>query len=293
MTVEALVHVGLGGGDIVLEPAQDGLVEVVDHAQHVVAVRHRVHQHPESEEVVDLLHGLVLGVHLAVDAVGVLHPAVDCGVLDAQLRQPPGDLLLDGAHELGVLPALRLQLGDDLVVAHRVQVLQRQVLQLPLHPLHAQAVGDGGVDLHGLKSLFLLLLRRLILHGAHVVEPVGDLDEDHPDILAHSQEHLAQVLHLLLLHGAVLHPRQLGDPVHNVGDGGAKALGDVLVGAVGVLNAVVEEGRHDGLAVQAHLRHDLGHLEGVGDVGGPVPPQLAAVVLPGVLVGRRDLLEVG
>ena len=290
--VQALVHVGLGGGDIVLEPAQDGLVEVVDDPQHVVAVRHRVHQHPEGEEVVDLVHGLVLGVHLPVDAVGVLHPAVDRGVANAHLHQPLGDLGLDGAHELVVLPALGGQLVHDLVVGHRVQVLQRQVLQLPLHLLHPQPVGDGGVDLHGLEGLFLLLGRGLVLHGPHVVEPVRDLDEDHPDVPAHGEEHLPQVLHLLLFHGAVLHPGQLGDPVHDVGHRGAEALGDVLVGAVGVLDAVVEEGGDDGLAVQPHLRHDLGHLQGVGDIGGAVPAELVAVVVAGVLVGGPDLGEI-
>ena len=56
----------------------------------------------------------------------------------------------------------------------------------------------------------------VLLHGAHIVEPVGDLDEDHPDIPAHGEEHLAQILHLLLFHGGVLHPGQLGDPVHDV-----------------------------------------------------------------------------
>ena len=291
--VQALVHVGLGRGDIVLEPAQDGLVEVVDHAQHVVAVRHRVHQDPEGEEVIDLVHGLILGVHFAVDAVGVLHPAIDRGVGDAHLAQPLGDLGLDHAHELLVLLALCLQLGDDLVVGHRIQIFQGQVLQLPLDLLHTQAVGEGGVDLHGLEGFFLLLLRRLVLHGAHVVQPVGDLDEDDTDILAHGKEHLPEVLHLLLLHGAVCHPGQLGNAVHDVRHRGAEALGDVLVGAVGVLDAVVEQGGYDRLAVQAHLRHDLGHLQGVGDIGGAVPAQLGAVVLPGIFIGGPDLREIG
>ena len=159
----------------------------MDHAQHVVAVRHGVHQYPEGKEVIDLLHALVLGVHLAVNAVRMLHPAIHRGVLNAHLRQTLGDLLLDRAHEFGMLGAFRLQLGDDLIVAHRIQVLQGEILQLPFHLLHTKAVSNGGIDLHGLKGLFLLLLRRLILHGPHIVEPVGDLDEDHPDVLAHGR----------------------------------------------------------------------------------------------------------
>ena len=94
------------------------------------------------------------------------------------------------------------------------------VLQLPLDALHTQPVGDGGVDLHSLQRLLLLLGGRLVLHGPHVVEPVGDLDEDHPDVLAHGDEHLPQVLHLLVFLGGVLDAGQLADAFHQVGDGG-------------------------------------------------------------------------
>ena len=41
----------------------------------------------------------------------------------------------------------------------------------------------------------------LVLHGAHIVQPVTDLDEDDPDVLGHGQQHFAQILHLLLLRG--------------------------------------------------------------------------------------------
>ena len=85
-----------------------------------------------------------------------------------------------------------------------------------LDALHAQAVGDGRVDLHGFQGLLLLLAGALVLHGAHVVQPVADFDEDHPDVLGHGHEHLAQVLHLLLFLGDILHPRQLGDPLHQL-----------------------------------------------------------------------------
>ena len=70
------------------------------------------------------------------------------------------------------------------------------------------------VDLHGLQRFFPLLPGGLVLHGTHIVQPVADLNEDHPDVVGHGHEHLAQVLHLLLFLGGVLHPGQLGDPLH-------------------------------------------------------------------------------
>ena len=290
--VERLVAVGLGGADIVLEPAQNGLVEVVDDAKDVVAVPHGVDDDPKGEQVEDLVQALVLIEHLPVDGVGVLHPAVD-DVLDPQLLQPVVDLDLDAAHEVLVLLVLGLQLGDDLLVADGVQVFEGQVLQFPLDALHTQPVGDGGVDLHGLQRLLLLLLRRLVLHGPHVVEPVGDFDEDHPDVLAHGNEHLPQVLHLLVFFGGVLDAGQLADALHQVGDGGGEEFGHLLVGGGGVLDDVVEEGGLDGLAVQPQLlRHDLGHRQGVDDIGLAALALLVLVGLPREFIGGLDMLEV-
>ena len=120
--MQGLIAVGLGGADIVLEPAQDGLVEIVHHTQDVVAVSHGVHNHPEGEQVEDLVEGLVLAEHLAVDGVGVLDPAVD-DMGDAQLIQPFIDLGLGPGHEGVVLLLSGVQIGDDLLVAHGVQVL--------------------------------------------------------------------------------------------------------------------------------------------------------------------------
>ena len=265
--VEALVHIGLRGADIVLEPAQHRLVQVVDDAQNVIAVGHRVHDDPEGEQVIHVVQGLVLGVHLAIDGVGVLHAAIDIAV-DMGLLQALGDLVVDGGHEAVVLRGLLVQGVHDLPVADGVQVFQGQVLQLPLHLLHAQAVGDGGVDLQGLEGLLLLLLRGLVLHGAHIVEPVGDLDEDHPDVLGHGQQHFPEVLHLLLGLGGIVDPGQLADPLHQVRHRRGELLGDVLVGGGGILNGVVEQGGLDGLGVQVQLLgHDLGHGQGVGHKG--------------------------
>ena len=146
-------------------------------------------------------------------------------------------------------------------------------------------MSDGGVDLHGLQGFLLLLLGRLVLHGTHVVEAVADLDEDHPDVLGHGHEHLAQVLHLLLFLGGILHPGQLGDTLHQVGHHRAEELGDLLMGGAGVLDAVMEQGGNDGISVQLQLGHDLGHRQGMGNIGRSVLAQLPGVGI--VRIGER------
>ena len=214
--VQRLVAVGLGGADIVLEAAGHRLVQVVDHAQHVVTVGQLLDDDPGGADVIQLGKAEVLSVQLPVDAVDALEPGLYLA-LDAGLLQLFGDAGLGQVQKVREAVVLLLQIVRNLLVAHRVQDLQRPVLQLPLDPLHTQPVGQGGVDLHGLHGDVPLLLLPLELDGAHIVQAVGQLDHDDPDVLRHGDEHLAQVLHLLLFLGGitgVLHLSQLGDAVH-------------------------------------------------------------------------------
>ena len=73
------------------------------------------------------------------------------------------------------------------------------------------------------------------------MKPVGNLDEHHPDVLTHGHEHLPQIFHLGLLPGGEIRPGQLGDALHQFGNGGAEELLNFFVGSVGVFNAVVEQ----------------------------------------------------
>ena len=269
--VERLVHIRLGRADIVLEAAEHGAVEVMDDAEHVVAVGHGVDDDAEGEQVEHLVHRLVLRIHLAVDAVGVLHAPVDLEIGNMLLFQARFDLRLHALHKGLVLGLLGLERAGDLLVADGVEVLERQVFELPLDALHTEAVGDGRVDLHRFKRLLPLLFRCLILHGAHIVRAVGQLDEDDADVLGHGHEHLAQVLHLLLFLAGVLHARQLGDALDQIRDRGGELLGDLGIGRIGILDAVVHEGGLDGLGVEPQfLGDDLRDGKGVGDEGGAV-----------------------
>ena len=96
--------------------------------------------------------------------------------------------LAPGVEELG-------QLAEPL----RLEGLEREVLELPLDLPDAEALGERRVDLEGLARDPELLLRREGGEGAHVVQAVGELDEDDADVLGHRQEHLPDVLGLLLL----------------------------------------------------------------------------------------------
>ena len=85
--VEALVAVGLGGGDIVLEAVGQRVVHIVDEAQGAVALSQGVQDDAHRVDVVNFIEGLVLHDGLAVDAVDALDSPLDGRALDAALLE--------------------------------------------------------------------------------------------------------------------------------------------------------------------------------------------------------------
>ena len=221
----------------------------------------------------------------------MLDAAID-GAVDADCRKARGDLALDGLHKGVRLGLMGVEIAHDLVIALGIEVFEAGILQLPFDLLHAEPVGQRRIDVHGLAGLGDLLFRALELHGAGVVQAVGDLDEDDADVLAHGHEHLAQVLHLLLLERGVLHARQLCDALDERGDRRPEIAGDVIVGRVRILDAVVQQRAQDGVRIEADLRDDLRHSQRMDDIGRAVLALLGTVVRGGVAEGGVDLGEV-
>ena len=125
------------------------------------------------------------------------------------------------------------------------------------------------------------------------MEAVGQLDEDDPHVLRHGQEHLADVLGLLLLVAQRAELGELGDPVDQPGDVRPEPLLEVAQVVFGVLRDVVQQGGRDGHRVDAQLGQDLGRRDRVGDVGLAGGPLLPFVRLGGELVGALDRCQVG
>jgi hypothetical protein len=99
------------------------------------------------------------------------------------------------------------------------------------------------------------------------VQPVGQLDEDHAQILGHRHEQLAEVLGLLGLAAGQLQVGQLGHAVDQLGDSVPNSLGDLGIGALGVLDRVVQQRGDDRGVVQPLFGQDGGDGDGMGEIG--------------------------
>ena len=290
--VQRLVPVGLGRADVVLEPPGHRPVQVVDKAQHIVAVGQLIHDDPHGADVVQFRKVQILGVHLAVNTVNMLDPGLDL-TLDAHAFQ----LFLDpGLHPLQkvlILLALVLHLVHDLFVAHWVQVFDADIFQLRLDVLDAQPVGQRRIDIHGLQRFFPLLIFRQILECAGVVQPVRQFDDDDPDIFGHGNEHLAQVLHLGLFFAAVDDLAQAGDAVDQVCHRPAEFFFDVHIGDVGIFQTVVEQAGHDGIGIHAQFGQNARHCHRMDEIGFTAAALLALMGFFRKIIGLRDLLHIG
>ena len=94
-----------------------------------------------------------------------------------------------------------------------------QRLQLGLDRLHADALGERRVDLHRLaRDAPAALDLRDEVQRAHVVQAVGELDQQHADVAAHRQHQLAEILRLLGAVGLQFEAGQLGHAVDQARD---------------------------------------------------------------------------
>ena len=210
----------------------------MDRAEHGVAVADAPDEDPDADEVVDVVELAAAHHHLLVHGVQLLRPPHHAPA-DAQVAQIGVDRLDDALHVLlalrGALAHQTLDLGVELGMQHR----ERQVLELGLDRLDAEAMRQRRVDLEGLGRLLLRLLGRHEAPRARVVQPVGELDEQHTDVARHRDDHLANGLSLRAL--AVLDLVELRDAVDEHRDFVAELRRQRVEAVVRVLDGVVQQ----------------------------------------------------
>ena len=167
------------------------------------------------------------------------------------------------------------------------------ILKLLAQPLHAHAAGERRIDLHGLLGDDPALGRFHGAERAHVVQAVGELDEEDADVARNRQQELAEILRLLGLLGDEVELLDLGQAVDERADLGAEQRVDLAAGRAGVLDCVVQERGGDGGGVEPHLGEDGGDFHRMGEEGRARSTLLVAMRLHGVDIGAVQQRLVG
>ena len=186
------------------------------------------------------------------------------------------------------------EMGDDGIARFGIQFGEGQVFQLLAHILHADAPGQRRVDVHRLLGDALALFRLFDeTQGAHIVQPVGQLDQQHADVAGDGQHQLAEILRLLGAFGKDFQLGELGDAVHQAGDLVAEILLDILIGDQRVLDGVVQQRGDDGGDIELELGEDGGDFQGMGEIGIARGAELLAMGGHGIDIGLVEQRLVG
>ena len=131
-------------------------------------------------------------------------------------------------------------------------------------------MGDGGIEIHTLPALLAALLGREDLQLAHNLQTVGQLDKNHARILRVADNHIAEILGLLLRYFE-FYVGNLAQAHDDTQHGSTKLLTNLARERIDLLGAllacyaqhVVQDSRHGRVTAKANL---AGGNLGNGDV---------------------------
>ena len=153
-------------------------------------------------------------------------------------------------------------------------------------------MGDWGINVQGLCRNTCPFFAWRVGQCAHVVAAIGQLDQDHPYVARHGQQHLAKRFGLVFFTGVELQFVEFGQTIHQLGHRRAKALDQLGFGDAAVFQRVVQQSGHQGLGVKLPFGTLGRHGNWVGDVGFAAVAQLSQMGFVGKTVGQPHLLQI-
>ena len=113
---------------------------------------------------------------------------------------------------------------------------------------------------------------------AHIVQPVGELNQQHAHVARHGQDKFLQVLRLLVLLRRHFELGELGDALDQIGDL-APNLASISSRVASVSSMrIVQQPGDDGGGVELVFGEDAGDLDRVGEIGIAGMARLGAVL---------------
>jgi hypothetical protein len=182
---------------------------------------------------------------------------------------------------------------NDVGVGFRIEVAKGEVLEFAADFAHAEAVGDGRVNVESLLSDALAAFERLdAIERAAVVKTVSELDDDDADVGRHGEEHFADALGLAVLAIVEVDLAELGDAIDATGDLFTEEFLEFFERGGGVLDDIMEESGDEAREVHLHASEDARNGERMEHVGLAGVALLMGVKANGKLEGAAERGEV-
>ena len=159
--------------------------------------------------------------------------------------------------------------------------------------MHAHAAGERRIDVDGFLGSPAPSFRRHMPERAHVVQTVGELDQQNAHVVGDREQELAQVLRLLGFLGDEVELGELGQTFDQPADIIAEHLVDLGPRRVGILDGVVQQRGGDGRIVELEVGEDRRDFERMGEIRVAGGPLLLAMGFHGVDIGAVEQRLVG
>ena len=137
----------------------------------------------------------------------------------------------------------------------------------------------------------LLLFGRARRQGAHVVQTIRQLDDEHAQVARHRHQHLAHRCCLLRFLRIELQTVEFRYAVDDRGDFGPECLRDVVESQLGVFDCVMQKRGNDGGFIEPDVGHDACDGEWMRDIRLAGRTSLVAMRFPCRVVSAVDVGE--
>ena len=166
------------------------------------------------------------------------------------------------------LVGLPLALDDflQLLIALGVEVAEREILEFSADFAHAEPIRKRRIDVHGFPSNGFTAIAGQVLESPHVVQAIGKLHHDDPNIVGHREKHLAEVFGLLFFLGGEVDLADLGDAIDDVSHIRPEDPLHILERDERVLDDVVQQSDADCHGIHFHFCQDVGDFQRMGQV---------------------------
>ena len=147
-----------------------------------------------------------------------------------------------------------------------MQVLETQILQFAIDVIQPEAVGDRRIDFHGLAGDALAFVVRHGFQRAHIVQTIGQLDENDTHIVRHCQQHFAKIFCLRIFAGLKQDAVQFAQPIDQFRNRFTEFFGNLFGGGVGIFHHVMQQCGNDRLNIEVQGGQDARDSNRVGDI---------------------------